>query len=77
MHDGCSGSFSAATQVLAKIRAMGFAQQFLPLPLSLDCRHCNQSWTMETFEDRCPHCDTIHGVTPCHAHDPDAVMALR
>lgn len=73
MHDGCLGEFSNGQAVLAKIRMMGFAGQYLPLPMAMTCSNCETEFEMETFEFNCPHCGLIHAVTPCHSHDPTAV----
>ena len=75
MHDGCSGSFDNGKQVVDKVRMMGFAEQFLPVPLNVGCPECGLEFEMETFEDKCPECGMIFGVTPCHAFDPANVMA--
>lgn len=73
MHDGCSGQFDSGMEVLQKVRMMGFATQYVPAPLTFDCKECGEEFTMETFEDKCPHCGMVHAVTPCHAFDPENV----
>ena len=38
----------------------------------------NKFWgdfEMSFFETYCPHCDMVYAVTPCHAFDPENVMA--
>jgi len=75
MHDGCSGNFGTGKQVVDKIRNMGFASQAMPMPLAITCGGCAQEFTMETFEDTCPSCRMVYGVTPCHAFDPVHVQA--
>lgn len=75
MHEGCSGSFENGKQVVDKIRMMGFDKQFMPMPFTLTCVDCGKEFEMDTFEGRCPHCDMVYGVTPCHAFDPENVMA--
>lgn len=75
IHAGCSGSFENGRQVVDKVRMMGFAGQPMPVPLELGCTNCGQQFVMERFEDRCPECGMVYGVTPCHAFDPDAVQA--
>ncbi|MDC7233857.1 MAG: hypothetical protein PQJ58_11560 [Spirochaetales bacterium] len=75
MHDGCSGSFTDGKQVVDKIRMMGFADQFMPMPMTVACRVCDKDFEMETFEAKCPACGAVHGVTPCHAFDPANVMS--
>ncbi|MDY0292229.1 MAG: hypothetical protein RBR02_07845 [Desulfuromonadaceae bacterium] len=74
MHDGCSGSFSSGADIVRKLRAMGFNTQTVPTQLHITCEGCNSAFTMETFESTCPECGLIYGVTPCHAHDPAAVL---
>ncbi len=69
MHDGCSGSFENESQVVDKVRQMGFDSQQLPMPLSIDCVECGETFEMVTFEDKCPKCGMVYGVTPCHAFD--------
>ncbi len=74
MHDGCSASFGDGRQVVDKVRMMGFAGQPVPVPLPITCS-CGESFSMQTFEAACPACGNVHAVTPCHAFDPDNVMA--
>jgi hypothetical protein len=75
MHDGCGGSFDNGKQVVDKVRMMGFAEQPMPMPLNIDCIECGKTFEMETFEGKCPHCNMVYGVTPCHAFDPSHVQA--
>lgn len=75
MHDGCSGSFENGEQVVDKIRMMGFATQPMAIPLHIKCIECGQEFEMDCHEGSCPQCNMVYGVTPCHAFDPDSVMA--
>jgi Zn finger protein HypA/HybF involved in hydrogenase expression len=75
MHDGCTGTFENGKEVVSKVRAMGFALQFLPMPLNIECVECKETFEMNTFEDKCPHCNMVYGVVPCHAFDPENVKA--
>lgn len=75
MHDGCSGSFKNGQDVVDKVRQMGFADQYMPLPLEIKCEECGDNFEMETFETTCPKCKMVYGVTPCHAFDPENVKA--
>ena len=74
MHDGCSGQFSTGTQVVDKVRMMGFNVQPMPIPMTITCVSCTSDFQMECFEGRCPSCGMVYGVTPCHAFDPGNVM---
>ncbi len=73
MHDGCSGSFEDGKQVVDKVRMMGFAEQFMPVPLEVTCKECGKEFEMETFECKCSHCGSVHAVTPCHAFEASNV----
>lgn len=75
MHDGCMGTFEDGKQVVDKVRMMGFNQQYMPVPFEIKCTNCDNLFTMETFEDKCPKCNMVFGVTPCHAFDPINIMA--
>lgn len=75
MHEGCSGSFNDGKEVVDKVRAMGFSEQYMPVPLYIKCKECGETFEMSTFEDICPSCNMVYGVTPCHAFDPENVMA--
>ena len=75
MHDGCAGSFENGKQVVDKVRMMGFNIQPMPMPMQIECVQCNEKFEMTCFEDKCPKCEMVYGVTPCHAFDPSNVMA--
>ncbi len=75
MHDGCSGSFDNGQQVVNKVRQMGFSEGAMPMPMDIECVDCGKTFSMETFESKCPDCGMVYGVTPCHAFDPANVMA--
>lgn len=73
VHDGCSGSFENGAQVVDKVRQLGFAQQPMAMPISIDCE-CGETFDMVTHEDKCPKCGMVYAVTPCHSFDPSNVM---
>ncbi|MEA1974976.1 MAG: hypothetical protein U9N10_05355 [Bacillota bacterium] len=75
MHDGCNGIFDSGKEVVVKVRNMGFALQFLPIPLTLTCVECGEEFEMNKFEDKCPNCNMVYGVVPCHAFDSENVKA--
>ena len=75
MHDGCNGSFANGAEVVAKVRFMGFAEQMIPMALQISCVECGKEFEMETFEDQCPHCGMVYGVTPCSTSKPERIQA--
>ncbi len=74
MHGGCSGTFQDGQAVVNKLRMMGFSVGYLPVPFKTKCHVCDEDMDMNTFEYACPECGAVHGVTPCHAHDPTGVQ---
>lgn len=74
MHDGCSASFTNGSQVVDKVRMMGFNIQPMPIPMSIHCSNCEEVFEMVCFEGKCPGCNMVYGVTPCHAFDPANVV---
>ncbi len=75
MHEGCTGKYENGLQVIQKLRMMGYNSQTMPMPAVFDCKDCNETITMTTFEFKCPHCEMVYGVTPCHASDVNSIMA--
>lgn len=74
-HGGCSGSFENGKQMVDKVRSMGFDNQPMPMPLYIKCTECGEDFEMNNFVDKCPNCNMVYGVTPCHAFDPDNVIS--
>ena len=57
-----------------KVRTMGFNIQPMPMPMMITCANCSTDFQMDCFEGKCPTCNMVYGVTPCHAFDPTNVM---
>ncbi len=74
-HAGCSGEFENGKQIADKVRMLGYDKQFMPMPLTIKCEECGETFQMEKFEDKCPKCGMVYAVTPCHSHDPESVKA--
>lgn len=75
MHDGCSGTFESGKEIVDKIRMMGFNKNALGAPLKINCSNCDTVFQMETLESKCPSCNMVYGVTPCHSHSAQFVKA--
>lgn len=73
-HKGCVEIFDDGKKVVDKIREMGYATQSMPVPLNIKCEECGETFEMNYFEDKCPKCGMVYGVTPCHAFDAKNVM---
>lgn len=75
MHDGCNGAVGDGIAVVDKVRMMGFNKQMMPAPLDMVCSNCEAEFKMTHFEGKCPECNMVFGVTPCHAFDASHVKA--
>lgn len=75
MHQGCDGGFGSGAGVVDKLRTMGFSSMAMPVEANITCDGCGTTFKMETLEARCPQCDMVYGVTPCHANDPRSIQA--
>lgn len=71
----CTGNFANGKDTLEKVRMMGYSSQYLAVPLIIKCEECKEEFEMITYEDKCPHCNMIYAVTPCHAFDAANVKA--
>lgn len=75
MHGGCTGSAGEGSQIVDKLRMMGFSLNALPEPFEMNCEGCQSDFRMETLEAKCPTCGMVYGVTPCHATDRSSIQA--
>ncbi len=75
MHQGCDGGFGSGTQIVDKLRMMGFSRMAMPEETPLVCEGCGTVFQMATLEDHCPSCGMTYGVTPCHATDRGSIKA--
>ncbi len=75
MHNGCSGAYESGKEIVDKIRMMGFNTSSLAVSLKMACTNCEAVFQMETMEAKCPQCQMVYGVTPCHSHNTSFVKA--
>ena len=73
-HGTCDGLFEDGQDTVDKVRQMGFAEGLLPMAHTIECE-CGTKFEMEYFEDKCPSCGMVYGVTPCHSHDASGIKA--
>lgn len=73
MHNGCSGHHESGKEIVDKIRMMGFNTTPVTYPINIHCSNCDADFDMTYMESKCPDCNMVYGVTPCSAHDPNAV----
>lgn len=70
----CSAAFENGKATVDKVREKGFTKDKLPVPHMIECE-CGTTFEMKYFEDKCPSCNMVYGVTPCHAEEKENVMA--
>ena len=71
-NDGCAPDLNDGKAVVDKVRMVGVRKGQLEQPFVIDCE-CGQAFTMKTFEDVCPNCNMVYGVTPCSSHDKNNI----
>ncbi|NNK86606.1 MAG: hypothetical protein HKO91_13755 [Desulfobacterales bacterium] len=75
MHDGCSGASESGKQIVDKIRMMGFNNNPIGAVFEINCSHCDTVFMMDKMEAKCPSCQMVYGVTPCHSYSAEFVKA--
>lgn len=80
MHEGCVGNFQSGKQVqvgkqvVDKLRSMGFSVQYSLKFLNLSALIAAMNLSIKHFKSKCPKCNMVYGVTPCHPFDPENIM---
>jgi hypothetical protein len=75
MHEGCSGASESGKQIVDKIRMMGFNHNPIGVAFEINCSHCDTVFKMKKMEAKCPSCQMVYGVTPCHSYSAEFVKA--
>ncbi len=71
-NDGCAPDLNDGKAIVNKVRQVGVGDGFLETAFVIDCE-CGQPFTMKQFEDSCPNCGMVYGVTPCSSHDKNNI----
>jgi hypothetical protein len=71
-NDGCAPDLNDGKAIVNKVRQVGVSKGELSVKHTIDCE-CGNSFEMNTFEDVCPNCDMVYGVTPCSSHDKNNI----
>ena len=71
-NDGCAPDLNNGKAIVDKVRQVQVGQGLLETPYVIECE-CGQPFTMKTFEDNCPNCGMVYGVTPCSSHDKNNI----
>ena len=67
-NDGCAPDLNNGKAIVNKVRQVGVRDGILETPHIVECE-CGQKFKMVHFEEKCPNCGMVYGVTPCSSHD--------
>lgn len=73
-NDGCAPDLTDGRAIVNKVRQVGLSNGMMEQPAIINCE-CGQPFTMKYFEDECPNCGMVYGVTPCSSHDEKNIKA--
>lgn len=67
-NDGCAPDLTNGKAIVDKVRKVGVRNGLLETPHLISCE-CGESFQMIHFEEKCPKCSMVYGVTPCSSAD--------
>lgn len=73
-NDGCAPDLNDGKAIVDKVRMVGVREGLLETPHDIECE-CGQVFKMIHFEEKCPKCGMVFGVTPCSSHDMNNIKA--
>ncbi len=73
-NDGCAPDLNDGKAIVNKVRQVGVREGLLETPHMLTC-DCGNEIKMVHFEEKCPNCQMVYGVTPCSSHNKDSIKA--
>jgi len=73
-NDGCAPDLNNGKAIVDKVRKVGVAKGLLEIPHLMKCS-CGELFQMIHFEEKCPKCGMVYGVTPCSSGDRKNIKA--
>ncbi|XMB72060.1 hypothetical protein RJI07_08125 [Mycoplasmatota bacterium WC30] len=67
-NDGCAPDLNDGKAIVDKVRQVAVGAGLLETLHVIECE-CGFSFEMRHFEEKCPQCGMVYGVTPCSSHD--------
>jgi len=67
-NDGCAPDLNDGKAVVNKVRQVGVGKGLLEVAHEVNCE-CGTTFNMVHYEEQCPKCQMVYGVTPCSSHD--------
>ena len=71
-NDGCAPDLNDGKAIVDKVRQVGVKDGLLETSHTIDC-DCGNSFKMVHFEEKCPSCGMVYGVTPCSSHNKNSI----
>ena len=59
---------SRVSKEVNKVRQVGVGKGLLEVAHEVNCE-CGTTFNMVHYEEQCPKCQMVYGVTPCSSHD--------
>ena len=73
-NDGCAPDLNDGKAIVNKVRQVAVGSGLLETPHMIECE-CGASFRMVHYEENCPSCGMVYGVTPCSSHDKNNIKA--
>lgn len=67
-NDGCAPDLNDGKAIVDKVRQVKLSMGLLEIQHLVKC-DCGNEFKMVHFEEKCPKCGMVYGVTPCSSHD--------
>lgn len=71
-NDGCAPDLNDGKAIVDKVRQVKLSLGLLEVPHLVTCE-CGTEFRMVHFEEKCPKCEMVYGVTPCSSHDSNNI----
>jgi len=71
-NDGCAPDLNDGKAIVNKVRQVRVGDGLLEIPHLIDCE-CGTQFKMVHFEEHCPTCNMVYGVTPCSSHKKEKI----
>lgn len=72
-NDECAPDLTDGEAIVDKVRKVGVSQGLLKTPHLVTCK-CYYTFSMRHFEEKCPNCNRVYGVTPCSSHNKHNIV---
>lgn len=71
-NDGCAPDLMNGKAIVDKVRKVGVRTGLLEVAHIVECS-CGEKFPMIHFEEACPNCAMVYGVTPCSSANKENI----